>query len=86
MLDENHDTTAGVRVIRRRNARVGVSAIKSQSEISRNPERRIQVEVEFLITDKVCRMKRDKAKNLSFSCLKTSGIPLKSTERVKGGR
>ena len=45
MPDEKDDTTAGLRVIRRTNARVGVSAIRSQSWVSRDPEKRRRVEV-----------------------------------------
>ena len=40
LLDENDDATASVRVIGRKNARPGVSAIRSQTKESRNPERR----------------------------------------------
>ena len=37
--DENDNAAAGVRVIRRKNARPGVGAIRTQSRESRNPEK-----------------------------------------------
>ena len=37
--DENGNTAASVRVIRRENARPGVGAIRSQSRETRDPER-----------------------------------------------
>ena len=39
MSDENDNAAAGVRGIRRENARPGVGAIRTQSRESRNPER-----------------------------------------------
>ena len=39
MPDKNDDAAAGVRVIRTKNARSGMIAIKSQSRVSTDPER-----------------------------------------------
>ena len=54
----------------------GASAIRSQSKVSRNPERGRRVEIEFLDTDNVCRIKQDKVQKFSTSGSKTSDIPL----------
>ena len=50
MPDENDDVTAGVQVIRRKNARPGVNAISSQSRVSRHSNRVRRVEIGFLDT------------------------------------
>ena len=62
--EENGDTTAGVLVVG--------SAITLQRKISRDPERGRRVEVGFLDTDKVYRVKRDKVKKFSAT---SSGPP-----------
>ena len=72
-------------VIRGKNAWLGVSAIRLQSRVSRDSERERQVEVGLLDTDKVYKMKGDKVEKFSASGLETSGLRLKSPERVRGG-
>ena len=53
MPDENDNAAAGVRGIRRENARPGVGAIRTQSKEFRNPERGRRVKIGFLDADKV---------------------------------
>ena len=73
-----------MQVIVRKNARPGVSAIRSQSRVSRDPKRGKRVEVGFLITDKIHRLNRDKLEPFSSSGSKSSGVPLKNPEQVRG--
>ena len=84
MPDENNDTAASVRGITRKNARSGEGAIKTQSRESRNPGRGRRIEIGFPDIDKVNRMGRKKVKQFSVPGSKTSGIPLKNPERVRG--
>ena len=85
LSDENDDTTAIMQVIGRKNARLGVNAIKSQIQVSRNPEQERRIKAGFLDTDKIHRMKQDKMELLSASNSKTFGIPLKNPKRVRVG-
>ena len=62
-----------------------MSAIRSQSRVFRDLARGRRVEVGFLDTDKIYRMKQDKVEKFSISGLKTCGILLKNHEQVKGG-
>ena len=57
--DENDDTIASMRVIGRKNARLGVGAIRSLNREFRDPERR-RVTFGFLHSDKIYRIRRDK--------------------------
>ena len=58
--DENDDAITGVWIIRRKNAKPGVSTIGSQSSVFRDPERGRRGEVGFLGTDEIHIIKRDK--------------------------
>ena len=49
-----------------------------QSRAVRNPKRGRRVDVGFLDTDKIHRIRRDKVENFSAPGSKTSGIPLKN--------
>ena len=73
-------------IIRRKNARSGVSAIRSQTRKFRYLSVGRRVQVGFLDTDKTYRMRRDRVYYLSAPGSKTSGILLKNPERVKWGR
>ena len=84
MPDENDDTAASVRGFRRKNARLGEGAIKTQSRESRNSERGRRVEIRFLDVNEVNRMGQKKVKQFSVPGSKTSSIPLKNPERVRG--
>ena len=74
-----------MRGMRRENARPGVDTIRTHSRKSRNPERGRGVKIGFLNTDKVDEMGRKKVKSFSAPGSKTSSIPLKNPERVRGG-
>ena len=78
-------TITEARVIRRKNAILGVSAIRSQSRVSRDRKKR-QDEFGFLNSNKNYRIKRDEVEKFSASGLRTSGIPLKKPEQVRRGR
>ena len=82
MSDENNDLTTKLG----KNAISGVSAVRSQSRESRNPERGRRVKVGLLDTDKIHRMKRGKVEKFSAPGLKTFGIRLKNPEGVRGKR
>ena len=84
--DENDDTAASLRGIKRENARPGVGAIRTQSRESRGPERGKGVKIGFLDTDKVNTMGRKKVKQFSAPNSKTSSILLENSERVRGER
>ena len=86
MPDENDDANASVRVIWRKNARPRVSAIRSQSRVSRHSVEERRDMLRFLDADKIHRVKRDKVEKFSAPGSKTSGIPLQNPERVRGGR
>ena len=75
-----------MQVIGRKNARPRVNAIRSQSRVSRYPERGRQIAVGFLDTYKVYRMDQDKVEKFSASGSKTSDIPSKNPELVKERR
>ena len=60
MSDKNDNAFASVHLIRRRNARPEVHAIRLQSRVFTDQERGRRVKVGFLDSDKIHRMKRDK--------------------------
>ena len=60
--------------------------IRTQSRESKNPERGRGVKIGFLNADKVDRMGRKKVEYFSAPGSKTSSIPLKNPERVRGER
>ena len=70
----------------RKNAKPGVSAIRLQSRVSRDPEKGRQDEVGFLDSDKIHKMERDELEKFSASGSKTSGIQLINHEQVREGR
>ena len=72
-----------MRVIKGENASPGLSVIRSQSRVSRESERGREIEIGFMDTCKIRRMKRDKVEKFNASHLKTS-IPLNNPERVRG--
>ena len=72
--------------ISKKNTRLGVSAIRSQSRESRYPERGRLVKVVFLDTNKVNGMRRNKGYKFNALGSETPSIPLKSTKEVKGKR
>ena len=80
MHDKNGDAIARLRAIERQNARAGVSAIRLQSIVSRDPEKRIRVKVKFLDTGKIHRIKRVKVEKFRIPGLRTSTIPFKNPE------
>ena len=53
-----------------------MSAIRSQSRVSRDAKRGRRMEVRFVDTDKVYRMERDKVEKFGASGSQTFGIPL----------
>ena len=78
---------AGVRVIRRKKSQTGVRShrrasarIPRRPTVSGDPEIGKRVEVSFLTTDKIYRMKWHKVEQFSASGLKISFIPLKKPE------
>ena len=65
--EENNDATARVRAISRKNARPGVSAMRSHSRVSTDRKRERQVKVDFLDTDKIHKIKQNKGENFCAS-------------------
>ena len=71
-----------MRVIRRKNARPRVNAIRSQSSVSKVTNSGRRVEIGFLDTDKIYRMERDKVQKFRAPGSKTSGISLKNLSEL----